>query len=207
MSPACLARYGDRASSSGSREHTASAWEIERDDNAPLWDPNEMHTWKNMKAAGDACKTICSYAGKEPESAKLEILAAMDKGEVDALDELMARMRAVKNWRLWKQTGSHGTRPRYRPNVVITEQERRAYEALMGSDGREPCSESESAIILSALPERFWEAVAELDNRMRMCRNLPATMDTAGEENADNAEPQKAARTCTSSLVRHLLFR
>ena len=53
----------------------------------------------------------------------------------------------------------------------------------MGLDGRKSCSESETAIILSALAQPYWEGVAKLDSCMRMSRNLLAMMGTAGEEN------------------------
>ena len=151
----------ERASSSGSNESwlprvgpPSSPWEIERDKMIQLWENQKVA--ENMKAAGDAYKTICSYAGEEPERAKLQVLAAMNEGEVAALDELMARMRAVKNWRLWKETGSRGTRPRNwtyeegsMPLFVITDQVLRAYEALMGLDGRKTCSGTGTGLLRS----------------------------------------------------------
>ena len=199
----------ERAPSSGSNESwlprvgpPSSPWEIERDKMLQLWENQDVA--ENMKAAGDAYKTICSYAGEEPERAKLQVLAAMNEGEVAALDELMARVRAVKNWRIWKETGSRGSQSRSWSYFEITDLVRSVYETLMGLDGRKSCSESETAIILSALPQPYWEGVAKLDSRMRMSRNLPAMMSTAGEENADC---QKAGRTCTSSLWQLLHFR
>ena len=167
-----------------------------------LWE-NQINA-KNMKAAGEAYETICSYVGEKPEHNKLEVLAAMNDGQVAALDELMARVRAVKNWRIWKETGSRGSQSRSWSHFEITDLVRSVYETLMGLDGRKSCSESETAIILSALPQPYWEGVAKLDSRMRMSRNLPAMMGTAGEENADC---QKAGRTCTSSLWQLLQFR
>ena len=144
----------ERAPSSGSNESwlprvgpPSSPWEIERDKMLQLWENQDVA--ENMKAAGDAYKTICSYAGEEPERAKLQVLAAMNEGEVAALDELMARMRAVKNWRLWKETGSRGTRPRNWTYFVITDQVLRAYEALMGLDGRKTCSGTGTGLLRS----------------------------------------------------------
>ena len=180
----------------------SSLWEHERDKMIQLWE-NEKDA-DNMKAAGDAYKTICSYAGEKPEQKKLQVLAAMNEGEVAALDELMGRMRAVNNWRIWKETGSCGSRPRSWSYFEITDLVISVYETLMGLDGRKSCSESETAIILSALPQPYWEGVAKLDSRMRMSRKLPAMMGTAGEENAGC---QKAGRTCTSSLWQLLHFR
>ena len=111
-----------------------------------------------------------------------------------------------KAWDGRQRKVTYAPRARTTPRKItrITEQVRLAYEALMGLDGREACSESQSAVILSALPQQLWQGVAVLDSRMRRSRNLPATMETAGEE---NTEAQKAGRTCTSSLGRLLLFR